>query len=332
MRTFFCFFWIFLLLHTSILNSFGQEEEIKRIEPGIIVEKGGLLIGKESIDVDFALQYSYNTSRRVDLTGITLPGIVIGLIQIEKIRRHILVPSLSVRYGVTDSFQVSLKVPYVFRFDEYTYSPATQDSPEVTKRVDEGDIGDIEGAISFNLLEEKGSRPQIFAGARVKTRSGKDPYGLPTEEATPGKIVYTELPTGTGHWAVEPYVTLIRTVDPAVLFGTLSYYCHNPRHVKTSGGTQEVDPSDSFNFSFGLAYALNEKLALSTAYDQKIYNRMRIDGVTYDDTNPVLANLRFGISYVCSKRASVNLGLAIGLTEDSPDVQITINIPFRFWL
>lgn len=330
MRTFFCFFWIFLLLHTSILNSFGQEKEIKRIEPGIIVEKGGLLIGKESIDVEFGLQYSYNTSRRVELTGITLPGIVVGLIQIEKIRRHILVPSLSVRYGVTDAFQVSLKVPYVFRFDTTTYSPVSD--TEVTKKVDEGDIGDIEGAISFNLLEEKGSWPQIFAGARVKTRSGKDPYDLATELATPGTSVYTELPTGTGHWAVEPYVTLIKTVDPAVLFGTLSYYYHSSRHIRTSGGTQEVDPSDSFNFSFGLAYALNEKLALSTAYDQKIYDRMKIDGVTYDDTNPVLADFRFGISYVLSKRASVNLGLAMGLTEDSPDVQITFNIPFRFWL
>lgn len=332
MRTFFCFFWISLLLHTLILNAFGQEDEIKKIEPGIIVEKGGILLGKESIDVDFAFQYSYNTSRRVDLVGITLPGLVIGLIQIEKIRRHILVPSISVRYGVTDSIQLALKVPYIYRFDEYTFSPASENSPEVTKRVDGSDIGDIEAAISFNMLEEKGSRPQIFAGFRVKSRSGKEPYGLATETATPGKTVYTELPTGTGHWAVEPYVTLIKTADPAVLFGTLGYYYHSKRHIKTSGGTQEVDPSDSFNFSFGLAYALNEKLALSTAFDQKIYNRMQIDGVKYDDTNPVLANLRFGISYVFSKRASVNLGLSIGLTEDSPDFQITLNIPFRYWL
>lgn len=333
MRTFFCFFWIFLLLHTSIFNAFGQEHEIKEVEPGIIVEKGGILIGKESIDIDFGFQYSYNTSNRVDLTGITLPGFVIGLIQVEEIHRHILIPSLGVRYGVTDFLQLALNVPYVFRFDQYTFSPAAVPSiSQVTKKVDGNNIGDIQGTISFNLREEKGSWPQIYAGAKLKSRSGKDPYDLPTEEATPGKTVITEVPTGTGHWAVEPYLTLLKTVDPAVLFGTLGYYYHSERNVQVSGGNLEVDPSDSFNFSFGLAYALNEKLALSTAYEQRIYNRMKIEGETIDATDPVLADLRFGISYVLSRRASVNMGVAIGLTDDSPDVQIILTIPIRYWL
>jgi hypothetical protein len=314
------------------LNSFGQEDEIKKVEPGIIVEKGGILMGKQSIDVDFGFQYSYNTSNRVDLTGITLPGLVIGLIQIEKIRRHILIPSLGVRYGVTDFLQVALKVPYVYRSDEYVFSPGSTDSPSVTENVSDSNIGDIEGAISFNVAEQKGSWPEIFAGAKLKSRSGEDPYGLATEAATPGQDVRTELPTGTGHWAVEPYLTFLRTVDPAVLFGTLGYYYHSERNVQFSGGSQEIDPSDSFNFSFGLAYALNDKLALSTAYDQQIYKRLEIDGEKIDGTDPVLASLRFGISYVFSKRASVNFGVAIGLTEDSPDVQISFSIPYRYWL
>ncbi|WP_305043505.1 transporter [Geoalkalibacter sp.] len=296
-------------------------------ETSLIADTGGSWAGRRSLIVEPGLQYTHNSSNRIDLTGLTLPGLVIGLIQVEKVRRDILTPSIAMRFGVSDFFQVNLKVPYLFRSDKFSLSPADQGIPTRQETVEDHALGDIEGGILFHLLKANATRPQIIGGVKVKSRTGRDPYGLPSKLATPGKRVPTELPTGTGHWGIEPYLTLIKVTDPAVLFANLGYFYHMERDID---GLGELDPSDSFNLSFGVGFALNDKLALSTAYEQKIYTRAQLDGTKLPDTDPVVGTLMLGATYAVSARTAINVTVGVGVTEDSPDVQVSINLPIRF--
>jgi len=264
-----------------------------------------------------------------------LPNLLVGFIQIQKIRRDILVPSLSIRAGVTDAFEMNIRIPYAFRFDRYTVEAeagAGNVPPETTK-VDEDGLGDIEGGFTIHALKEKGSRPQVLLGLKVKSRTGKDAYGLEFEEVV-GKTIPKELPLGSGHWALEPSLTLVKTVDPAVLFFNTSYFFHLKRDTNIPGvGT--VDPGDSFNYSFGMAYALNDKLALSTAFEQKFFTSTeqevsRNDFADIPNSDITLANLLFGGTYIFTDTLSANVSLGIGLTEDSPDLQIGFKLPMRF--
>jgi Putative MetA-pathway of phenol degradation len=329
---------ILLMLTLGVLQSPALAEEPSERTPAqeaqILVDKGGSMLARRTIVLEPGLEYTHISSNQLDITGFSLlPSLVIGVIQVERIRRDILVPSLTVRAGVTDAFEVNVRIPYSLRFDRFSQGTGAD---TVTKSVDEAGLGDIEGGFLVHLLKEEQSRPQVMLGLKIKSRTGKDPYGLATEviggdASTPGKEFPAELPLGSGHWALEPSLTLVRTVDPAVVFFNLSYFLHLERDIPGFG---KIDPSDSIGYSFGMAYAINDKVAFSTAFDQKFFTKAERtvagDARSIPNSNITIASLLIGGTYVLSDRLSVNLSVGIGMTEDAPDMQVGLKFPMRF--
>lgn len=311
------------LLMVGLLVSAAAAAE-EKVEPSIVVEKGGVLVGKGKLIFEPSFQYTHITTQRLDVTGFTvLPTFVVGIIQIEKIKRDILVPAVTLKYGITDAIELDVRVPYLARFDKYTIGAAPD---RIIRRTEEHGIGDVEGALLVHLLRERGARPDVIGSVRVKSRTGKDPYGIPTEEIS-GSVIPLDLPLGSGHWAVEPGVTIVKSADPAVIFVNASYFYHIKRDVGHGIGT--VDPSDSINYSLGVAYALSDKVALSTAFEQKFYSRAKVEGEKLAETDVNTAMLLIGTSYALGSKTAVSLTLGIGLTEDSPDLQISLRMPIR---
>jgi len=315
---------VFIILSLTISPVFAQERE--RVEPGIVAEKGGILVGKGRLIFEPGFQYTHISTHRLDITGFTvLPALVVGFIQVEKIKRDILVPSVTFKYGITDWAELNIKVPYLIRYDGYTYGIAPD---RVSRAVDQTGIGDVEGALLFHIIREKGARPDVVLSIKGKSRTGKEPYGIPIETIM-GYRIPKELPLGSGHWAVEPGLTLVKSADPAVLFVNMSYFYHIKRDVGHGIGT--VDPSDSINYSLGVTYALSEKVALSTAFEQKFYNMAKINGVKVPETDITTASLLLGASYTYSPKMSLSITVSMGLTPDSPDVQVSLRMPIRLF-
>jgi long-subunit fatty acid transport protein len=52
--------------------------------------------------------------------------------------------------------------------------------------------------------------------------------------------------------------------------------------------------------------------------------------VTEGTTNLQTASLLLGYSYRLNKRASLSLSVGAGLTNDSPDTQFTLRLPYTF--
>ncbi|MBI5741050.1 MAG: hypothetical protein HZA16_10035 [Nitrospirae bacterium] len=300
------------------------EEKLKTapVAESTVGEKGGVLIDRGRLIFEPGFAYSHITTQRLDIAGLfVVPALAVGIIQVEKIKRDILVPSASFKYGLTDSVELDIKIPYSVRYDEYTIG----ESPDFeSKRVNEAGFGDIEGMALIHLVREKGTRPDVIAGIKIKSRTGKDPYGVPTETVS-GSVIPTELPLGSGHWALEPGFTFVRTSDPAILFANISYFWHMKRDVGSDLG--KVDPSDSINYSAGFAYALNDELVLSSAFEQKFFTKAKIGGEKQEGTNINVASLLLGASYVLSSRTTFGFILGVGLTENSPDVQVTLRMP-----
>lgn len=335
MKRFFRLIVVFITLSLALSNVFAEEKVEpgvtvekgkEKVEPGIVAEKGGILVGKGRLIFEPGFQYTHISTQRLDITGFTvLPALVVGIIQVEKIKRDILTPSVTLKYGITDWAELDIKVPYSIRFDEYTFGTAPD---RVSRRTDEAGFGDVEGALLFHIIREKGARPDVILSIKGKSRTGKDPYGLETETIT-GYTILKELPLGSGHWAVEPGLTFVKTAEPAVLFANISYFYHIKRNVGHNIGT--VDPSDSINYSLGVAYALSEKVALSTAFEQKFYNRARVNGVKQAETNITTASLLLGASYSYGPKTSLSFTIGIGLTPESPDIQVSLRMPINLF-
>ncbi|MFZ6006765.1 MAG: transporter [Nitrospirota bacterium] len=335
MKRFFRLIVVFIILGLALSNVFAEEKVEpgvtvekgkEKVEPGIVVEKGGILIGKGRLIFEPGFQYTHISTQRLDITGFTvLPALVVGIIQVEKIKRDILTPSVTLKYGITEWAELDIKVPYSIRYDEYTYGTAPD---RVIKRTNESGFGDVEGALLFHIIREKGARPDVILSIKGKSRTGKDPYGIPTE-TTSNYTIPRELPLGSGHWAVEPGLTFVKTAESAVVFANISYFYHIERDAGHGIGT--VDPSDSINYSLGVAYAVSDKVALSTAFEQKFYNRTKVNGAKQPETNVNVASLLLGASYAFGEKTSLSLTIGIGLTPESPDIQVSLRMPINLF-
>jgi hypothetical protein len=293
-----------------------------------LVEMRGVLTPRGSWIVEPSVQYSHSTDNRVALVGFTvIPAITIGLIDVRSIRRDTFIAALAARYGVTNRFELEARVPWVYRDDKTLTRPlATPSVADTAFDADGSGVGDIELAARYQLKEGRGGSPYYVAGLRVKTRTGEDPFDVPIDPVT---NLQTRLPTGSGFVGIQPSLLAILPSDPAVFFGSVSYLWNVKRNVGGSFG--DVDPGDALGFTAGMGLALNERASFSVGYDHNTVFKTKQDGrVIANSATTQLGLLLLGTSYRVARDKTLNLTLGVGVTEEAPDVQISLRFPIVF--
>ncbi|MGX5217243.1 transporter [Pseudomonas segetis] len=302
--------------------------------------------GTGTFSFETGLTYSHYDSRQLFLNGfLALDTIFLGNIGVDQINSDTLTLDLTGRYNWRDRWQFDLNVPVVYR--ETTFESAgaggasTSISEETVTRNPE--IGDISAGIAYKFMTETESRPDAVVSLRVKAPTGKDPYGIKLQQV-PGNdnlTVPEELPTGNGVWSITPGISLVKTVDPAVLFGNLSYTYNleedysdisSTRGVKQPG---TVQLGNWFQFGLGMAFALNERMSLSMSYSQLLSQKSKVKAegqsftsVPSSDANAAYYNI--GMTYAVDENLSIVPNLSIGLTPDAPDFTFSIRFPYYF--
>ena len=311
----------------------GQAPEAALRPPEIapITQYPGVLTPKGKFVFEPSLQYAHSSNDRVALTGFAIiPALVIGAIDIRSVNRDLFIAALTGRYGITDRLEVEAKVPYVYRQDSTTARqlivPSFFDS--VFNAEGRG-VGDVELTTRYQL-NKGGPDGGFYVGSlRLKTTTGKGPFDVPTQELFPGFLVQTELPTGTGFYALQPAVTALFPSDPAVFFGSASYIWNIKRHVNDLIG--DYDPGDGVSVSFGMGLSLNERASFSVGYEHDIFFKDKQNGqYILNAKNEHLGTLLIGYSYRLTKSTTFNLTLGVGVTNEAPDVQLTARLPIMF--
>ena len=114
-------------------------------------------------------------------------------------------------------------------------------------------------------------------------------------------------------------------LDPVVFFGTLSY----TEAFGARKGEQRIDPGDRIGLQLGMALALNLETSLSLAFEQSFNERTRLDGTDVPGTFVNTGTASIGMSRTFPSGRAFDASLAIGLSEDSPDLQLGFSMPFR---
>src|SRR5262249_51173672 len=133
------------------------------------------------------------------------------------------------------------------------------------------------------------------------------------------------VPFGTGFNALSTSVTAVATQDPMVFFGTLTYT--DDMAARKSG--RRIDPGDSFGLQLGTALAVNLDTSITFGYQQQFTTRSRADNVAVAGSYINTSTLSIGLSHAFSTGTSFETDLAIGLSEDSPDLQLSFSMPFK---
>jgi hypothetical protein len=321
----------------------APDEASRRPEVAPIFEQPGVLTPKGRYVIEPSLQYAYSSSNRIALVGYTvIPAILVGVIDIREVRRSTFTAALTGRVGITNRFELEAKVPYVYRSDtgigrEFLQGAATDST--VFDSTGRG-IGDVELTGRYQFNDGGLDKPYYIGSLRVKSRTGKDPFEVMTSKTVLGfrnDGIQTELPTGSGFYGVQPALTMLYPSDPAVFFGTISYlhtFSRSNVWRNTDLGPEflgKVSPGGIFGFNFGMGLGLNERSSFSIGYDHASVGKTKVEGQPAAESVRVqLGTLLLGYSYRLSDQRTLNVSLGAGLTRDTPDVTLTVRVPFTF--
>ncbi|AWY39283.1 hypothetical protein DKY63_04950 [Pseudomonas putida] len=301
--------------------------------------------GKFSFET--GITYSRYDTRQLILNGfLALDSIFLGNINLDRIKADTWTLDLTGRYNFDNRWQFDLNVPVIYRESTYQSGGGNGGASNVTTEdtvTRDPTIGDVNFGIAYKFMDESVNTPDAVVTLRVKAPTGKDPFGikLRQSDANTNLFVPDTLPTGNGVWSITPGISLVKTFDPAVLFGSFSY-THNLEesfddisstvNVKNPG---KVQIGDSFQLGAGIAFALNEKMSMSFSVSDVVQRKSRIkqDGgdwqsVTSSDANAGYFNI--GMTIAATDNLTIVPNLSIGMTDDAPDFQFSLKFPYYF--
>lgn len=313
------------------LSSFVEAQEAQTEPPPpritlerALIEQGGLLLRPGQFEIEPSVEYTFFSTRRINVSGFSiLPTLIIGVLETEKAERSVVDTVLTARLGLVRNVQAEVRLPYRFVSDRLT--------TETTERTESNSgIGDVEVALLFQALRERGALPDVIVGVRGKMRTGDDPFGGDPNDP----------PVSTGFYSVTGLMTAVKAIDPAALFASAVYTYNVGRTVRllaTDAFKTDIYPGDSFGYNLGLALALAPELAMNFRFEHRFVvateARSPVTGGRRTEVRGSSLNVAtafLGVNWALTRRVSVDVSVGVGVTEDAPDVTVRLAVPIRF--
>jgi hypothetical protein len=281
-----------------------EREAITALER-LLIDKSALLLPVWTAEFAPNFTYSHSSSDRVLIDGLLFGDfLAIGTIISERQYRDSFIPAFNFRLGLPWEMQAEARFPFRYESGRVLKSNIEE------QYLDSYGLGDIELAISRQIVRDVAWFPDLIGSVRWRTTSGDDS---------------ADLPLGTGFNGLQFGVFGVETFDPVAFFGGLSYTYNFPDEKFGF----DVDPGDTWGWNLGLALALNPETSINFQWDQRYTGRATANNQLVPGTALTVGNFRVGFTYALSRDVSLDMGVAIGITEDAPDMQFTVALPFR---
>ena len=330
-------------------SSYGQaltaDAEPAQSVSNVYDEASGFF-GGGKFSFETGVTYTHYDTRALVLNGfLALDSIFLGSINLDRVKADNWTLDMTARYNLAQRWQFDINVPVVYRESTYSSGGAggagASTSDETVTR--DPEIGDVNVGVAYKFLDEDETWPDAVATLRIKAPTGKDPYGIKLRqvEGNDNLSVPESLPTGNGVWSITPGISLVKTFDPAVLFGSLSYTYNmedsfsdiSPQvNSKVPG---DVKLGDSWQIGGGIAFALNEKMSMSFSVSDQFARKSKIkpdggDWQSISNSDYNAANFNIGMTFAATDNLTIVPNLSIGLTDDAPDFSFSLKFPYYF--
>jgi hypothetical protein len=298
------------------------------------------------LTLDWGISDTYYDRRQLQLSGfLALDAIFLGNINLGETRSHQVMADLDTRYGLTDRISIDVDVPYLYRNSTFVVGGAGGAAGTLSDAtVSSHALGDVNFGIYYQFLKETNNLPDVVGSLRVKAPTGTSPFGIKVQQITPDNtnlVAPSKLPTGTGFWNITAGVSVLKTYDPVVLFGSLSYTYNVARSFadisSVIGQTEPADVKlgDIVQFGGGVALAFSDKDSASISYTMALQPRSKTKapGGAWTDvpgSQTTASVLNFGLNHVVNKHLTINGALSVGLTPDAPNFVVGVRFPYTF--
>ena len=281
-----------------------------------------LRAGRVAANYDF--NYSYEGTEAIEV-GFAQGTGDIDLFRIETTRAHTITNTLSLDYGLMDNLTLTGTFPFVSKFTQNTKFSGVSYG-----------IGDL----------QLGARYQPFVQTTGPTFTITGNLSLPTGRSPFDQIIGQNTATGSGYAMGTLGLNASQVFDPVALFGSLSLtagksvdHLHQKNDVDGSTLTG-IRPGKGIGFGAGFTYALSYNVSTSVSFQENVTTSSKISVVDATNTPQkprsttmqVAALLNFGLGIRLNPKTTVNLTAGIGMTTDSPDFSLGLNLPLTFSL
>jgi hypothetical protein len=267
-----------------------------------------------SINLTYDLSYSYigTEALNVKFTDSTLT-----LFNIQTTRAHTITNTASADYGVLNNLTANVTLPLVSKFSQTNSLTGLSNG-----------LGDLSLGVRFQPLESSRDWPSLTTSATLRLPTGRSPYT---------SIVGQNLATGSGNIALTLGVNTSKVLDPVALFGSLNMTVNAPARnisqVRDGVELVEVRPGTSLGFGAGFAYALSYAVSTTLSFQESVSNRTQLifkGGAMSKTAIQTSGVFNFGLGVRFTPKTTVNFSLGLGLTNDSPDFTLGMNVPLSF--
>jgi hypothetical protein len=285
-----------------------NQEEKKKKEEDILDAAGReyTLMKKGRFGFEYQLSYTYFAYDAITEINV-----------IEHNSNHTLVNTFTIEYPFLDNLTFDASIPFVYEYD----AVGNDDSKDVT------DWGDVRFGASWQPIKSGPAMPAMILNATLTCPMGRSPY-----EVNPN----LDLSTGSGGYALEGNVSLSKSIDPIMVYGTFSYEYRFPIEnldYKIGSHTLErFDRGDRLGFSVGMGYSVSYITAVTLGYS---YSYTLKSKRYYEETQPqdyqtqTSSSLSIGSSWRLSKKYRINATLGIGL-GNSEYFSLSFRLPMEF--
>lgn len=311
-----------------------------------VVQREHAPLFDHKLTLDWGISDTYYDRRQLQLSGfLALDAIFLGNINLGQTKSHQVQADLDTRYGVTDRISVDVDVPYIYRHSAFIVGGASGAAGTLSDAsVSSNDIGDVSFGVYYQFLKETNDIPDVVGSLRVKTPTGSSPFGIKLVQLTPDNtnlVAPSKLPTGTGFWNITAGVSVLKTYDPVVLFGSFSYTYNVSRSFadisSVVGQTEPADVKlgDIYQFGGGVALAFSDRDSASISYTMAIEPQSQTKSpgggwVGVPGSETTASTLNFGLNHVVNKHLTINGAVAVGLTPDAPNFVVGVRFPYTF--
>ncbi|MBX7539658.1 transporter [Qipengyuania sphaerica] len=275
--------------------------DVERALEKTLIQGGTALISPGSIEITPSFGYAFDA--RSDPLLVMVGGVP-EVVSSEQ-RHSFLQARLGARIGLPANSQLDVSIPYRFAFREDVLSLAG--SPVANVERNASAIGDVTLGLSHVISGRDRSTPRVIGSV-----SGN--LGTADREAGEGLL-------GGGFPGIGAGLSVSQRLDPLVLAGHVSY---DSRF--SEGG---IDPGDRWGYSLATYLAASPETSLRIRFDQQFFEDVRLSGQRVEGTGGTSASVSFGASVIASRRMLLDLGLSVGLTENAPDLAVTLSAPLE---
>jgi hypothetical protein len=222
-----------------------------------------------------------------------------------------------VDYGVMDNLTATASLPLISRYSQSNSFSGLSNG-----------LGDIALGVRYQPFEQHRDSAIFTTTATLRLPTGRSPYTT---------IVGQNLATGSGNTALTLGVNASQVYDPVAVFGSLNFTGNLPARnlsQQRDGLTlTEVRPGSSIGFGMGFSYALSYKVSTTMSLQETVSARSRLkfaDGSSSKTAMQTSGMLNLGLGLRVSPKTTLNFSAGVGLTSDSPDFSLGMNMPLNF--